>query len=476
MATSGPTITSLGVGSGLDLNSMLTQLVAVERQPLVQMQADASALQTKVSMIGQITGMVSNLQTAADAIDAPGLWNSSVASSTNSAAVSTVGSSSAAAGNYAVNVSALASGQTLASAAAFSDSSATVGSGTLTIQLGSWNTGATAFTAASGSSALTVSIASTDTLANVRDKINAAGAGVTAALVTDANGVRLSLQSTSTGAANGFRVGATSGLSTLAYDPPNGGTGMQLTQSAANAAATINGIAVSSATNDLSGVVSGLTIRLSQVTTAPVTVSVTPDQAGVTKAIQGFVDAYNALQGYITTQTKYDPTAKVGGPLQGNSTVVGLQQQLRAMLVMPSSASGTYKTLSDVGIQLQRDGTLAINQTQLATATANLPELQKAFATFNSSNLSAEGFAQRFSGLASNLTGVDGNLTTYTAGLQTQLQQNAANQDALNLQVANYQAQLTKQFTAMDTNLAQLNALSAYVTQQLAAMSATPKA
>ncbi|MDE2275950.1 MAG: flagellar filament capping protein FliD, partial [Burkholderiales bacterium] len=81
-----------------------------------------------------------------------------------------------------------------------------------------------------------------------------------------------------------------------------------------------------------------------------------------------------------------------------------------------------------------------------------------------------------FSGLASNLTGVDGNLTTYTAGLQTQLQQNAANQDALNLQVANYQAQLTKQFTAMDTNLAQLNALSAYVTQQLAAMSATPKA
>ena len=475
MATGGPTITSLGVGSGLDLNGMLTQLVAVERQPLVQMQADASALQTKVSMIGQITGMVSSLQTAADALDAPGLWTSSVASSNNSAAVSTVGASSAAAGNYAVSVSALASGQTLASATTYGASTATVGSGNLTIQLGSWNSGSTAFTPASGSTAVTVSIAATDTLANVRDKINAAGAGVTASLVTDASGVRLSLQSTATGATNGFRVGADAGVAALGYDPASGINGLQLKQSAANAAATVNGINIASASNDLSGVVAGLTVRLSQVTTAPVTISVTPDQGSVTKAVQGFVDAYNALQNYITTQTKYDPTAKVGGPLQGNSTVVGLQQQLRSMLTMPSSASSQFKTLSDVGVQLQRDGTLSINQTQFATATANLPELQKAFSTFNSTDISAEGFGQRFSALASGLTGFNGNLTTYTAGLQTLLKQNQANQDALNAHVATYQAQLTKQFTAMDTNLAKLSALSAYVTQQLAAMSQTPK-
>ncbi len=476
------TITSLGVGSGLDLNSMLTQLVAVERQPLQQMQADASALQNKVSLVGQVQSLVSGLQDAANALDNPLLWSGSVATSSDSSAVSTVGSSSAAAGNYAVNVTALAQSQTLASGTTFASSSATVGSGTLTIEMGTWDATQSAFTPASGGSPVTVTVAATDTLTTVRDKINALGVGVTASLITDASGVRLSLQSTSTGAANGFRVTAADddgnnadnlGLSQLAFDPPGGATAMQFKQAAANAAATINGIDVNSASNDLSGVVAGLTLHLGRVTSSPVTVGVAADQASVTKAIQGFVTAYNALQSYITTQTKYDPTAKVGGPLQGDSTIVGLQQQLRSVLNTPSGASSMFQRLSDVGISIQRDGTLAIDQTKLGVATANLPELKKAFSTFDSANPANQGFAQRYAALATNVLGVDGSLTTHTAGLQKLISKNADDQAALNQRVDDYQARLTQQFTAMDTNLSQLNALSAYVTQQLAAMQKT---
>jgi flagellar hook-associated protein 2 len=471
------TFTSLGVGSGLDLNTIVTKLVALERQPLTTMQSKASQLQTQVSSFGQISSLMNGVQTAANALTNPLLWSGSTVASSDTSTVSVSAASNVATGNYAVTVQALASSQTLASATAFADSTVLPGSGTLTLQLGSWDTGQANFSPKSGSSAVDISIASTDTLSNVVDKINGAGAGVTASLVTDASGVRLSLRSTTTGSANGFRLTAADsdgnnsdglGLSVMAFDPPNGATAMQLMQGSADAKATVNGIAVTSASNAMTGVIQGLTLNLNQISSTPVNIAANPDTAGVQTAIKTFASAYSAMVSYLNSQTKYDPASKVGGVLQGDSAATTLQGRLRAMVGASSGASSSFARLSDVGLQVQRDGTLTVNQTKLDAATGNLTELKKSFASTDLANSANNGFARRFSDLALQALGVDGTITTRTAGLQQLISKNGDDQTALNTRVDSFQTRLVAQYTALDANVAKLNALSSYVTQQIA--------
>lgn len=472
------TFTSLGIGSGVDLNSMVSQLVALERRPLEQMRTDASRLQTQVSSFGKIQGLMGGLQDASNALTGTSLWAQGVPSSADDSAVSVVGGATAAAGSYAVTVQGLAGSQTLASNSVFAAATDTVGSGTLRIALGTWDATRSSFTGKTGASALDVTVAAGDTLQSLRDKINSADAGVTATLVSDASGVRLSLRSSATGAENGFRITATDsgdgnntdnlGLSRFAFDPPGGANGLDLKQAAANARATVNGIAVESASNELSGVVEGLTLRLRKETATPVDVSVTRDRDAIVNAIKTFADAYNQLTAYITGQTKYDATTKVGGTLQGDSAATGLQSQLRAVLATISGASAAFPRLSDVGLQIQRDGTLKVDSAKLNAATSNLSELKKAFSNSDSATPGNNGFAKRYALLASQVLDVDGTLTTRNEGLRKLITKNSSDQDRLNDRVDRYQTRLVAQYTAMDANLSKLTALSNYVTQTLA--------
>ncbi len=471
------TFTSLGVGSGLDLNTIVTKLVALERQPIGQMQSKANQLQTQVSSFGQINSLMSGVQTAANALTNPLLWSGSTVASSDPSAVSVSASNNVSAGNYAVTVQALASSQQLASASAFSDSGALPGSGTLTLQLGAWDAGQAHFSPKSGSSAVDITIASTDTLANVVEKINSAGAGVTASLVTDASGVRLSLRSTATGEANGFRMTAADsdgnnsdglGLSVMAFDPPNGATAMQLMQGSSDAKATVNGIAVTSTSNAMTGVIEGLTLNLNKVSSTAINLTASADTASVQAAIKTFASAYNAMVSYIGNQTKYDPTSKSGGALQGDSAATNLQARLRSMVGATSGASSTFGRMSDIGLEVQRDGTLTVSQTKLDAATGKLAELKKAFSNSDLGNSANSGFARRYSDLATQALGVDGTISTRTAGLQKLIAKNGEDQTALLTRVDNFQARLVAQYTALDSNVAKLNSLSSYVTQQIA--------
>jgi len=477
-----PALTSLGIGSGIDLNTMLTQLVAVERKPLEQMQAEASKLQTKVSSFGQIQSLVSRLQDAANKLKGTagsGVWSQSVAKSSNDQVVTAVSGSSAAPGSYAVTVTSLASAQTAASATPFANASALMGAGTLTLELGSWDAGRTAFTPKPDTTAATLTVTADDTVTTVRDKINALGAGVTASIVTDANGTRLALRSASTGAVNGFRITAAdadgnntdgAGLSRIAYDPPGGTVGMLFGQAGANAVASINGVPVESATNELTGVVEGLTLRLRGTAATAVDVDVSPDREAITEAVKGLASAYSDLAKYIGEQTKYDATSKVGGPLQGDSAAGNVLARLRGVINGASGASSAFGRLSDVGLELQRDGTLAVDGVKLDKALGDLEGLKKAFTNSDALVTSNEGFARRFATLTTELLAVDGSLTTRSEGLRKLITQNSEKQSRLEDRVERYQARLVQQFTAMDSNLARLNALNSYVTQQLAGL------
>jgi flagellar hook-associated protein 2 len=480
-----PALTSLGIGSGIDLNTMLTQLVALERKPLEQMRAEASRLQTKVSSFGQIQSLVSRLQDAANQLKGTSLWSQSQAKSANDNVVTAVGGSSAAPGTYSVSVTAMATSQTVSSAALFPDPNATIGAGTLTLELGTWSAGQAGFTPKAGSTAVDIAVTASDTLQTVRDKINAAGAGVTASLVNDANGTRLALRSTATGAANGFRLRAddldgtpadNNALSRLAFDPPAGTTGMLLGQGGADAQASINGVAVTSASNELSGVVEGLTLRLRGTTApgaAPVDVDVSPDRAALTEAVKNLAGAYSELAKLIGEQTKYDPTSRVGGPLQGDSAVGGVLARLRNVINGASGASASFSRLSDIGLELQRDGSLSVDSAKLDRAMGNLEGLRRAFTNSSPLEPANEGFARRFATLAGDLLAVDGSLTTRTEGLRKLISQNSEKQNRLEDRVGRYEQRLVQQFTAMDSNLARLNALNSYVTQQLAGLANT---
>jgi len=476
------TFTSLGIGSGLDLNSMVTQLVALERSPLTALKSSANKLQTQVSSFGQIQSLFGTLQDAANKLSGNSLWAATKATSGDESVVQAVGGDGAAAGNYAVTVQSLAGSQTLSSGATFGASTETVGAGTLRITLGSWNADQTGFDPKSGAAAVNVDIKAGDSLASVRDKINSAGAGVTATLVSDASGVRLAIRSNETGVENGFRIEATdsdgshtdaSGLSRLAFDPPSGATGMQIKQEAVNAKATVNGIQVESASNELKGVVDGLTLRLRKESATPVDVAVTNDDESVKSAVKSFAEAYNSLAKYISDQTKYDAGTKVAGTLQGDSAVSSLRSQLRAVLGTISGASAAFPRLSDIGLQVTRDGTLTVDDAKLSAALTNRPELKKAFTNSDTAHPENNGFGRRYAELASRALGVQGAISTRQEGLRKLISKNTDDQDKVNDRADRFQQRIVAQYTAMDANLSKLNALSSYVTQQLAALTAS---
>ncbi|HLL11726.1 MAG TPA: flagellar filament capping protein FliD, partial [Rubrivivax sp.] len=362
----------------------------------------------------------------------------------------------------------------------FPTSSALVGSGTLNFTRGTWATGQASFTAGADAP-VAITVTDTDTLQTLRDKINSADVGVTATLITDANGVRLSMRSTTSGAANGFKITASdgdgnntdaAGLSAFAYDPLGGATGMQFKQASQNAQATINGIAVESATNEMSGVIDGLTLTLRKESATPVNVAVNRDTEAVSNAVKSFAEAYNALVKFIGEQTKYDAASKVGGPLQGDSAAGSIQSQLRSILAQGSGASAAFPRLSDIGLHVQRNGTLSVDASKLNTATGNLAELKKAFAN-NHALAENDGFARRYADLASRVLGVEGSVTTRSDGLRKLITKNSSDQAKVEERAERLKARLVSQYTALDANLAKLNALGGYVTQQLNALQKT---
>ncbi|HEV7578634.1 MAG TPA: flagellar filament capping protein FliD [Caldimonas sp.] len=471
------TISSAGIGSGLDVNSIVTQLMAVERQPLTRLQTTAATYQTQLSAFGQMQSLVSSLQDAAKPLFSADSFTLSNAGSADPTSVTASTTSSAVPGIYSVAVSALSATQSLVSAAGvFADSTAVVGTGGLTISLGTWSAGQTTFTPKPGAADVTIPIgASENTLAGNRDKINAANAGISATVVTDAGGARLALQSTTPGAANGFRVtvadadaanGDAAGLSRLAYDPLGAGAQMTVAQSAANAQATINGIAVTSSSNSLAGVIDGITFNLAKVTTQPVTVNVTRNTDAIKTMVASFVAAYNQLNSFLSQATHYDATTKQAALLQGDGTTTGIQNQLHSLIGQKTGASSTFASMSALGVQVQKDGSLKLDDTAFAKAVTNLPELTKALSNVDLTNAGNNGFGKRFSVWTTGLLASNGALPGKTTAIQARITSNQKDQDAMNDRLTQTEARMRAQYSALDATMSTANALAKYVTQQ----------
>ena len=324
---------------------------------------------------------------------------------------------------------------------------------------------------------MTINVAEGATLANVRDAINAAGAGVSASIVSDANGARLSLRSTATGATNGFTVSGSGGLTDLGYDPRVGVSSMIQTLPAQNARALINGIEISSESNTLKSAIDGLNITLLATTSVPASVAVSQDKDSIKKVITDFTTAYNAVNALLREQTKYDSASKTAGALQGDSTAIGLQNQLRSIIGGSTSLAGSSMSrLAQIGLEAGSDGNITTSDSKLTLALGDLDSLKKVFAGLDKttgSNGSNDGFAQRIRSYIDGALSTDGRLTSRQSGLQKQIDNNNKRSDELEDRVAITEARIRARYTALDTQMSKLNSLSNYVTQQLAALNSS---
>ena len=462
-------IQSTGVGSGLDVNSIITQLMAIERRPLTRMQKDAGTAQTQLSTYGGLKSRVTTLGDTAEKLSTAATWlNTKATSSSDGLTVTSSGSATPV--KLQIEVSQLARSQSTSSPA-LASSGEVVGTGSLTIEFGSWTDGFASFAPRIPASSVTIDIGTGDqTLAGVRDKINAADAGVTASILNDAQGSRLILRSTATGAENGFRVAVAdddatpldgSGLSRLAFDPPAGAVSAG-NQRALDLAATVNGAAVTSASNKLDNLVEGVTVQVNKTTTAAVDITVARDTAAIKGLIQQFVAAYNEANKFLGDQTRYDPGTKTSATLQGDRIAVSLQGQLRNLVAAHSTASTVYDSLSSVGIHLQEDGSLKVDDGKLDSALVNLTEVARLFSSDGAGNPLAAGIARRFDMLADSNAGGGGTLEAREQALQQRLSRNQSQQDRFNDRMVQVEARLRAQYTALDIKMSQLNGLSDY--------------
>lgn len=470
------TITSTGIGSGLDVNSIVTQLVALERRPIQQLQAEANQLDARLSSFGRIQSNLDALRTASRTLSDASTWKAASASSSDSTAVGATVASGSTPGSYSVNVTGLAAAQMNATSA-LASASTVVGQGTLTFDIGTWASDLSGFTPKAGTSSVSITIGpGEDTLEKVRDKINAtSGLAVRATIVNDATGARLVMQSRTTGAENGFRIQVSdddgvddnnAGLSRLAYDPENAVTVSTRNQPGANARATINGLPVESATNTLSNVIDGVSLTLGKITATPVDVTVSRDTSSMRKSIDGFVSAYNDLVKLLREQTRYDAGSKQAGPLQGDRTAIAIMGQLRQAMGASSTASAVFGRASDIGLSVQTDGTIKSTTSKLDAALGNLDELQKFFATATTSS-ATNGLADRLRRLSDALINTDGALPARQEGLRKLKSANSDRQEVLEDRVAATEKRLRAQYQTLDANMARLSSLQNYVGQQI---------
>jgi flagellar hook-associated protein 2 len=310
---------------------------------------------------------------------------------------------------------------------------------------------------------------------------------VTASIANTGSGARLLLTSRETGAAQSIQLTVSdadgvntdgTGLSQLANDPTaaiGGGKNLTQTQAAQNALLNINGIDITATSNTVQNPIDGLTLSLRNTTATPATLEITKDTDAIKKSVDTFVSAYNDLNKVMTDLTKYDEGSRVAGALQGDRTAVGVLNQIRATMRSTfagvSGSGGDFTRLSDVGVEMQRDGTLRVNNTKWNQATASLDKVARLFSTAgNLSQPESQGFARRLDRLAANFLGGEGIVTQRTDGLRTSITRNDRQQDSMETRLELTERRLRNQYQSLDTKLTSIQATSGYLSQQLTAL------
>lgn len=455
-------ISSLGIGSGLDLASILDSLQASEKSALTPISTQQSSYTAKLSAYGTMKSALTTFQTANTALNNADLFSSTKTTS-SSTAFSATTAAGAVAGKYTVSVSQLAAAQTLTSAVQTSNTTALATSdSTITIQQ------------ANGKDPVTVSVsAANSSLTGIRDAINKSDAGVTASIIKVSDGsYRLSMTSDDTGTDNAMTLSVTgdSALqSMLNYD---GSSTSNMTQSveAKNAQLTVNNVAIESSSNTISDALEGITLNLSDVTTGNQTLTITKDTSKASSAVSAWVTAYNTLQDSFASLTKYtavdagtDAQDTSNGALLGDSTLRTIQSQLKSMLTNAQSSS-TYKTLAQIGVTTDpTSGQLELDSDKLTTALTDNPDGVKAMIVGDGKTT---GIATTIGNNITSWLSSTGIVQAATDGVSKTLNNLTQKYNEASTRIDDTIARYKTQFTALDVMINKLNSTSSYLTSQ----------
>ena len=433
---------------GLDVPSLVSQLMSVERRPIDKLNAKVTSYQTKISSFGTISGLVSSFQSALQGLKSSLQGYSATPSDVS--VFSATAASTAAAGLYSLNVTQLAQAQNLVAIGQTSDTSAI-------------SSAASTVTFTIGGTPTDVTIAAGATLQGLRDTINSANLGVTASIINDGSATpyRLVLTANATGAGKGISSITVSGDAGIDSLLKYGSTGATMTQTAAaqNAEFTVNGIAITSPSNTVTGAMQGVTLTLNSLTTTPATLNVARDTAAVGTAAASFIETYNALVSELKTRSAYGSTGTAAPVLAGDNTVRQMLDQLRGIFSTPASG-GTLTYLSEVGITTQAGGTLKLDSSKLVSAmTSNFSDVANLFS-------SATGFATRLDDWATSVTKADGLIYQRTESLNTSIKGYNDQIGKLEIRMTALQKQYTTTYSNLNMMLSNMNATSTYLTQQ----------
>jgi flagellar hook-associated protein 2 len=450
-------LSSQGLGSGLDIASLVTKLVAAEKAPRqAQITREQTSTVTEISALASLKGAMAAFNDALSGLKTQEVFSGRAANASDPDVFTANATTAALGGTYDIEVESLASAHQIASNGFTGGASGNVGTGTLTI----------------GTGGKTFSVAIDDshkTLAQIRDAINSAADNnglVRATIVSAADGAHLMLTAQTSGANSLISVGvadATGTLGDLAYSNPADTSHYVEKHAALDAVVYVSGFKHTSATNTIADAIEGVTITAVKADDDEThTLTISNDTNGTTAKVKKFVDAYNALQTQIAQLRSYEPTTKKAGPLLGDALLRGIETDIRSKLSgAVGGLSGNYQSLASIGITTNKDGSLALNSDKLGKAlSADYDGVAKLFG-------SESGVAARLSTSLTARLADTADINLRTKALNAKSLSLQKDQTALETRMAIVTARYNQQFNSLDSLLSNMQQTSSFLNTQL---------
>lgn len=446
MATTSPTTTFSGLASGIDSASIIKSMMSIANQPVTRLQAKQTVNTTMSRKFTDIKTKMTALQTAAKTLDTRTEAMVSKVSSTDEKVAKVTTAGGASLGSFDVQVISVAKAErTYSDGVSSSDASGLFGNGTLNIQVGA-------------NAAVGINVTNTDTLSSVAGKINAANAGVTAGIVYDGTNYRLQVSGNESGAANaisfGEAGGLTLGLSKLANQ----------FQAASDAVVKVDGLTVSSAKNDITSAIPGVTISVVGMGTTSLKVDRDPE--GLKTKLDSFVKAYNDVMTAINTEFAFSGTQKAAGSLSGDSSLRSAQTDLRSLVTqsLGDLTSDTFGSVGALGITVQRDGTLSVDSAKLTKA---VNENYEGVTAALVGNGTLGGLMSQVVDTVDPYTRADGTFTSRITNLAARNRDIDTQVSRMQTRLDKYEEQLTRQYSQLESLMGSLQSQSASLSAML---------
>lgn len=460
-------LTANGIGSGLDINGLVSQLMTVESQPLTKLDTKEASYQAQLTAFGQLKSLMTPMQTAINTLKKASSFSTMKAAIGDSSLASLVTTGTPSKGSHSFEVTQIAQSQRISTSAT---TAPTVGAGTLTFTFGRYSTDNNNVTSFTAASTATVTLSATDdTLEEMSAAINKANIGVRAQVVNNGTTDQLVFASNAEGSNSAFQLSGSGGVAGFTYDASTGASSnLTSVEAAQDAKFILDGISYTRSRNAVTDAIDGLTINLLKgAPGAKTTITFSNDRSGVSTAIQNLVNAYNDFNTAARTQSAYNADTGQAGILNGDATVRNMLAQLRSDFSASLSSLGNITDVSQLGITFDRSGVAALNTSALDLALNNTASGAAEFIAGTNSN---PGWADRLGARLDNYLNSGGIFDARTTGINGSIKLIGTQRTAMTDRLTVIKARYQKEFSALDSLIGKMQQTSTYLQQQLASL------